>query len=75
VTDQPNDDRDRPADSDPDAGLDMVDDQAGRRGSVWSRRVAIAVLVTFAAFVLLNVAVVIALLYRSIAPGGGPFGQ
>jgi hypothetical protein len=73
VTDKPDDDRDRAADTHPDAGQGMVDDQADARRSVWSRRVAIAVLVTFAAFVLLNVAVVIALLYRSIAPGGGPF--
>jgi len=74
VTDQPDDDRDRALDADAhvDAHADVGD---GGRRSVWSRRVAIGLLVTFAAFVLLNVAVVLALLFRSVAPGAGPFGH
>lgn len=70
MTDQPDDDRDRPADADP--GAEVGD--RGRR-SVWSRRVAIALLVAFGGFVLLNVAVVLALVFRSVAPGAGPFGH
>jgi hypothetical protein len=70
VTDQPDDDRDRA--SDPDARADVGD---GGRRSVWSRRIAVALLVTFGAFVLLNVAVVLALLFRSVGPGAGPFGH
>ena len=70
MTDQPDDDRDRALDAD--AHADVGD---GGRRSVWSRRVAIALLVTFGAFVLLNVAVVLALLFRSVAPGAGPFGH
>ena len=72
MTDQPDDDRDRPSDADPDAHADVG--KGGRR-SVWSRRVAITLLVTFAAFVLLNVAVVLALALRSVAHGAGPFGH
>src|SRR5690349_4534740 len=63
VSDQPDDDRDRAPTADADDGAD-----AGDRRSVWSRRVAIALLITFTAFVVLNVAVVLALLVRSIAP-------
>ena len=70
MTDQPDDDRDRA--SDPDAHADV--DGGGRR-SVWSRRIAVALLVTFAAFVLLNVAVVLALVLRSAAHGSTPFGH
>jgi hypothetical protein len=72
VTDQPDDDRDRAIDPEADAHADVGD---GGRRSAWSRRVAIALLVTFAAFVVLNVAVVLALVFRSIAPGAGPFGH
>jgi hypothetical protein len=70
VTDKPEDDRDRARTADADDGAG-----AGDRRSVWSRRVAIALLVTFAAFVLLNVAVVLALLVRVVSPAGGPFGH
>jgi len=70
VTHQPDDDRDRT--SDPDARADVGD---GGRRSVWSRRIAVALLVTFGAFVLLNAAVVLALLFRSVGPGAGPFGN
>jgi hypothetical protein len=70
VTDEPEDDRDRARTADADDGAD-----AGDRRSVWGRRISIALLVTFAAFVVLNVAVVLALLVRSIAPAGGPFGH
>ena len=49
-------------------------DEPASRRAIWSRRIAIVVLVAFAAFVILNVAVVIALLLRNLAPGGGPFG-
>jgi hypothetical protein len=70
MTDQPDDDRDRA--SDPDAHADVGD---GGRRSVWSRRIAVALLVTFGAFVLLNVAVVLALLFRSVGPGAGPLGH
>ena len=73
MTDQPDDDRDRASDADAHADAGDVGD--GGRRSVWSRRVAIALLVTFGAFVLLNVAVVLALLFRSVAPGAGPFGH
>lgn len=51
-----------------------ADEPATSRRALWSRRIAIAVLVAFAAFVILNVAVVLALLLRNLAPGGGPFG-
>ncbi len=74
MTDQPDDDRDRPSDADAHADAHADAGEGGRR-SVWSRRVAIALLVTFGAFVLLNVAVVLALLFRSVAPGAGPFGH
>jgi hypothetical protein len=50
------------------------DEPATSRRALWSRRIAIALLVAFAAFVILNVAVVIALMLRNLAPGGGPFG-
>ena len=70
MTDQPDDDRDRASDAD--AQADVGD---GGRRSVWSRRVGIALLVTFGAFVLLNVAVVLALLFRSAGPAAGPFGH
>ena len=71
MTDQPDDDRDRA----PDAHADVGDVGDGGHRSLWSRRVAIALLVTFGAFVVLNVAVVLALLFRSVAPGAGPFGH
>ena len=70
MTDQPDDDRDRASDAD--AHADVGD---GGRRSVWSRRIAIALLVTFGAFVLLNVAVVLALVLRGAAHGAGPFGH
>ena len=47
---------------------------ATSRRELWSRRIALAVLIAFAAFVILNVAVLLALLLRNLAPGGGPFG-
>jgi hypothetical protein len=53
---------------------DKGDEPATSRRALWSRRIAIALLVGFAAFVILNVAVVIALVLRNLAPGGGPFG-
>jgi hypothetical protein len=74
VTDQPDDDRDRALDADAHADGRAGAGDGGRR-SVWSRRVAIALLVTFAAFVVLNVAVVLALVLRSAAHGAGPFGH
>jgi hypothetical protein len=68
VTDQPHDDRDRPSTADD-------SDQTGGRRSVWSRRIAIAVLVTFGAFVLFNAVAVLVLIYSSVSRGGGgPFG-
>jgi len=63
-----NDDGSNPSDHDP-------DEPATGRRAAWSRRIAIVVLVGFAAFVVVNVAVVLALLVRSAAPGGGPFGN
>ena len=63
-----NDDGSNPSDHD-------SDEPATGRRAVWSRRIAIVVLVGFAAFVILNVAVVLALLLRNLAPGGGPFGN
>jgi len=74
VTDQPEEDGDRVGTADADDRADAGAD-AGDRRSVWGRRISIALLVTFAAFVVLNVAVVLALLVRSIAPAGGPFGH
>ena len=48
-------------------------DPAGRR-AVWSRRVAIGLLVAFAMFVLFNLVTVLVLAYRSVVEGrGGPF--
>jgi hypothetical protein len=48
-------------------------DPAGRR-AVWSRRVAIGILVAFAMFVLFNLVTVLVLAYRSVVEGqGGPF--
>lgn len=52
-----------------------ADEPTTSRRALWSRRIAIAVLVAFAAFLILNVAVVVALLLRNLAPGGGPFGS
>jgi len=47
-------------------------DPAGRR-PVWSRRVAIGLLVTFGMFLLLNVVIVFLLAWRSVIEGqGGP---
>jgi hypothetical protein len=62
-------------DEDPSNQTDRDADEpvTGRR-ELWSHRIAIALLVAFAAFVILNVAVVIALLLRNLAPGGGPLG-
>jgi hypothetical protein len=70
VTDDP-DDRGDPV---PDAQRGKADDPGGRR-SVWERRIAIALLATFGAFVLFNVVVVLAMLYSGAMRGGGsPFG-
>ena len=74
MTDQPEDDRDRARTADADDRAEAGADTGDRR-SVWGRRISIALLVTFAAFVLLNVAVVLALLFRSVGPGAGPFGH
>jgi len=65
-----NDDRSNHPDRDGDR-----DEPATGRRAVWSRRVALVLLIGFAAFVVLNVAVVLALLLRNLAPGGGPFGN
>lgn len=47
-------------------------DPAGRR-AVWSRRVALGLLVTFGMFLLLNVVIVFLLAWRSVIEGqGGP---
>jgi hypothetical protein len=64
VTDPSDEDRDRPTD-------EPVD---GRR-SIWSRRVALAVLLTFGAFVLFNAVTVLVLVLSSASRGGGPFGN
>jgi hypothetical protein len=70
VTDDPDDHVD-PA---PDVRRGKADDP-GRRRSVWERRIAIAVLATFGAFVLYNLVAVLAMLYSGAMRGGGsPFG-
>jgi hypothetical protein len=69
VTDDPDDQ----ADPNPDAHPGKADDPGGRR-SVWERRIAIAVLATFGAFVLYNLVAVLAMLYSGAMRGGGsPF--
>ncbi|HEX5015348.1 MAG TPA: hypothetical protein VFV72_14455 [Candidatus Limnocylindrales bacterium] len=52
----------------------QADEPAPSRRALWSRRIATAVLVLFVAFLVLNVAVVLALILRNLGPGGGPFG-
>jgi hypothetical protein len=45
------------------------------RREIWSRRIALGVMLAFATFVILNLVVVLALVYSSaIRGGGGPFG-
>jgi hypothetical protein len=52
-----------------------IDEPDTGRRAVWSRRIALAVLIAFVAFVIVNIAVVLAMLYSSaIRGGGGPFG-
>jgi hypothetical protein len=65
VNDPPRDDRDHPP-----------DEPATGRRSAWSRRIAIAVLVTFGALVLFNAVTVLVLLLSTASRGtGGPFGN
>jgi hypothetical protein len=64
VTDDRDDQRDRPRDPDARPG----DDPDGRR-PVWERRIAIAVLVTFGAFVVFNLVVALVLVYTSAMRG------
>jgi hypothetical protein len=52
------------------------DEPAPGRRSVWSHRVALGVLVVFAAFVIFNAVTVLAMIYANAAHGsGGPFGN
>ena len=70
MTDDRDDQRDGPPDADARPGNERDD-----RRSVWSHRLAIAVLVTFAAFVLFNAVTVLVMLYQGATRGGGsPFG-
>ena len=63
MNDQPPDEPDLPT---------VATDPAGRR-AVWSRRIALGVLVAFGMFLLLNVVVVLLLAWRSVMEGqGGP---
>jgi hypothetical protein len=73
VTDDRDDQREHSHEAD---AADVADADADRRPrSVWERRVAIALLVTFGAFVLFNVVTVLAMLYSGAMRGGGsPFG-
>jgi hypothetical protein len=65
VTDPSDDDRDHPTD----------DPVPGRR-SVWSHRIALGLLVVFAAFVIFNAVTVLAMIYANAAHGsGGRFGN
>jgi hypothetical protein len=55
---------------------DRPDEPDTGRRAVWSRRIAVVVLVAFAAFVIFNASVVLVLLLRSAGGGaGGPFGN
>ena len=68
------DDRDDQRDGPPDAGARPEPEPADRR-SVWSHRIGVAVLVTFAGFLLFNLVTVLVMVYTSAAHGGGsPFG-
>ena len=70
MTDDPDDQRDGPPDADARPRQETDD-----RRSVWSHRIAVAVLVTFAAFVLFNFVTVLVMVYTSATRGGGsPFG-
>jgi hypothetical protein len=70
VTDDRDDQRDGPPDVDARPAPETDD-----RRSVWSHRIAVVVLVTFAAFVLFNLATVLVIAFASATRGGGsPFG-
>lgn len=70
MTDDRDDQHDRPREAQP----GDANDRDGRR-SLWERRIAIAVLVTFGAFVLFNVVTVLVMVYTGAMRGGGsPFG-
>ena len=60
---------DRPADE-PESPP-AATDPAGRR-AVWSRRIALGVLVAFGMFLLWNVVTVLLLAWRSVMEGQGP---
>ena len=71
MTDDRDDQSDRPHDAQP----GDADDRDTRR-SLWERRIAIAVLVTFGAFVLFNLVTVLVMVYTGAMRGGGsPFGS
>jgi hypothetical protein len=69
------DDRDDQGDRPPEAQTGDGERDGDHRRSVWERRIAIGVLVTFAAFVLFNLVTVLTMLYSGATRGGGsPFG-